>query len=394
MRHGHKAYLVGGGVRDLLLGIQPKDYDIATDARPRQIKTIFRNSRIIGRRFKLVHVYFADQKIIEVATFRAQDNDQEVISEEGSEIEAQPLNENIYGTDATDAFRRDLTINGLFYDLSNFSVIDYVGGVEDLRNKIIRVIGDPDKRFAEDPVRLIRTIRHAARTGFSIENETLDSLVKCRNLLNQASEVRIYEELKKDLVSGHSLAIFTLLHTAYLLELMIPELEEDDGAFLKEENHSLEIFRRADLLVKSKDPINTTALLAAMVLFIGLPQIPRSDLINRFSSKHDLGSHIKGCFSKLAVPRKEREKLQLVLFAWYDLVNVNPGTKIQRFKNRDFLPDLLGLFKLISDSDLDHQLISDLEELTDPQHFRPGSHPQEGRPRRGRNRRQGTKIFM
>ena len=280
MRHGHKAYLVGGGVRDLLLGIQPKDYDIATDARPRQIKTIFRNSRIIGRRFKLVHVYFADQKIIEVATFRAQDNDQEVISEEGSEIEAQPLNENIYGTDATDAFRRDLTINGLFYDLSNFSVIDYVGGVEDLRNKIIRVIGDPDKRFAEDPVRLIRTIRHAARTGFSIENETLDSLVKCRNLLNQASEVRIYEELKKDLVSGHSLAIFTLLHTAYLLELMIPELEEDDGAFLKEENHSLEIFRRADLLVKSKDPINTTALLAAMVLFIGLPQIPRSDLIN------------------------------------------------------------------------------------------------------------------
>ncbi|MCB0309961.1 MAG: polynucleotide adenylyltransferase PcnB, partial [Bdellovibrionales bacterium] len=164
LRHNYEAFLVGGGVRDLLLEKEPKDFDISTDATPNQIRSLFRNCRIIGRRFKLAHIYFRGGKIIEVSTFRDESapidvQDDEELRRYGRDVKR----DNRYGTAETDAFRRDITINGLFYDLSNFSVIDYVGGMSDLRAKIIRVIGNPDERFQEDPVRMLRVIRHAAR---------------------------------------------------------------------------------------------------------------------------------------------------------------------------------------------------------------------------------------
>lgn len=373
MRHGFKAYLVGGGVRDLLLQIQPKDYDIGTDARPRQIKSIFRNSRIIGRRFKLVHIYFGGDKIIEVATFRAQDSIPETIelNENGqkdstdlAQIESTPINENIYGTDQTDAFRRDITINGLFYDLSTFSVIDYVGGVKDLDEKIIRIIGDPDTRFAEDPVRLIRTIRHAARIGFTIEEDTYKSLVKNRILLKQASQVRLYEELRKDLISGHSYAILKLLNSSKLLEYLLPELLEFNGDFLNPENNSSDIFVRADSLVKNHIGISTSSILSALTLFVGLPGLLRKDLIDRFGSKQEIALHFKECFPVLAVPRKECEKIILILNSWYDLVKSDPeAIRTNRLRGKDFLPDLIGLFRLVGENESDYKLIELLEDL-------------------------------
>src|SRR4030042_3856969 len=162
---GFRAYLVGGCVRDLLLGKTPKDFDVATDAHPQQIRELFRNSRLIGRRFRLAHIFFKNNKFIEVSTFRRRSE----FEEEGEKDP--PHSDNTFGTPSEDAFRRDITINGIFYNLADFSLIDYVGGLEDLRRKIIRCIGDPEEKFTGDPVRMLRVIRHAARTGFTIEDK-------------------------------------------------------------------------------------------------------------------------------------------------------------------------------------------------------------------------------
>lgn len=195
---GFLAYLVGGGVRDLLLGKTPKDFDISTDARPGQIRKIFRNSRIIGRRFRLVQVFFHGGKIVEVSTLRRR-SEYDVNGEE--KVLA---SNNTFGTPAEDAFRRDLTINALFYEIENFAVIDYTGGMADLNAHIIKIVGDPDKRISRDPVRMMRVIRHAARTGFMIEENTWQAIKTHRSELSVCPVSRIRDELLKDLRGGAS----------------------------------------------------------------------------------------------------------------------------------------------------------------------------------------------
>ncbi len=191
---GHIAYLVGGGVRDLLLGNRPKDFDISTDARPGQLRKIFRNSRIIGRRFRLVQVFFKGGKVIEVSTFRTRSE----YDDKTEDTAVLPSN-NTFGTPAEDAFRRDLTINALFYEIENFTVIDYTGGMEDLRNGVIRLIGNPRLRITHDPVRTMRVIRHAARNDFSIETETWAATKELCHLLDLCPVSRLRDELFKDL---------------------------------------------------------------------------------------------------------------------------------------------------------------------------------------------------
>ncbi len=228
-RFGHRAFLVGGGVRDLLLEKSPKDFDISTDAKPEEIRKIFRNCRIIGRRFKLIHVYFRGNKIIELATFRDASDVPETIEEDDGEVvdEEKPkmlAADNTYGDAQTDALRRDLTINGLFYDISSFSVIDYVGGIDDLNNKIIRIIGDPEVRIQEDPIRMIRALRHAARADFQIASETYDAILKLRHLIELCPHVRVFEEFVKDLRSGSITAIFEHFDRAGFINFLIPLL--------------------------------------------------------------------------------------------------------------------------------------------------------------------------
>lgn len=198
---GHAGYLVGGGVRDLYLGKRPKDFDISTDARPGQLRKLFRNSRTIGRRFRLVQVFFRGGKIIEVSTLRSQSEYD--IDRPDDEIEVLPAN-NTFGTVAEDANRRDLTINSLFYEIENRTIIDYVGGVLDLERGIIRISGDPDRRVTVDPVRIMRAVRHAARTGFCIEPATWKAIVANREKLRVCPPSRIRDELLKDLRSGSS----------------------------------------------------------------------------------------------------------------------------------------------------------------------------------------------
>lgn len=214
--HGFKAYLVGGCVRDLLLGKTPKDFDVATDAHPHQVRKLFRNCRLVGRRFRLAQVYFRGGKIIEVSTFRRRG--------EVAEDQNIPETNNSFGTPAEDAYRRDITINGIFYNLADFSLIDYVGGLEDLRQGLIRCIGDPEEKFTSDPGRMMRVIRHAARTGFTIEEKTYQSLVKHVSKLSLCSPVRVRDEFLRELKEGSAQASVKLMIETGLLFVLFPSL--------------------------------------------------------------------------------------------------------------------------------------------------------------------------
>jgi poly(A) polymerase len=305
-RYDFCARLVGGGVRDLLLGKSPKDFDIATDATPKHIKKLFRNSRIIGRRFKLAHIFFSTQKIIEVATFRDSANDD-------SEATQQLGADNVFGTEQTDALRRDLTINALFFDAVNESIIDYVGGMRDLREGIVRVIGDPDIRFHEDPVRLLRVVRHAARSNFTIETKCYESLERNRGLLEAASPVRLYEELKKDIGSGHILPILQLLERTRLLSVLVPEIVRHKLLSIPP---FLESISRIDELTKAGTPLSPTIFFSLIALF-SLDPLYTRQITDIFPAKEAIEEHIQALFQGLQVPRRERERIVHVLELWW-----------------------------------------------------------------------------
>lgn len=267
--HGYFAYLVGGSVRDLLLGREPKDFDIATDATPGEIKKAFRNCRLIGRRFRLAHIHFHDE-IIEVATFRSMVSDepeavdaapaaeqlppessaraQEIAAPPGAlqqgpdvskEVPVRPkpprmlkteggmiLRDNVFGTPEEDALRRDFTVNALFYNIADFSVIDYVGGMQDLERGLIRIIGDPLVRFTEDPVRMVRAVRFAALLGFEIEEKTYNAVLELKDHVALASPSRMYEEVLKLFLLGEGEKTYQLLRKTGLFEVIFPRLNE------------------------------------------------------------------------------------------------------------------------------------------------------------------------
>lgn len=213
---GFSSYLVGGGVRDLYLGKTPKDFDISTDARPGQIRKLFPNSTTIGRRFRLVQIFLKSGKIIEVSTLRS-------LSEhdlDGPEAVLAP--NNTYGQLPEDAQRRDLTINGLFYELENNTIIDYVGGVEDLDKSIIRIIGEPEKRINRDPVRMMRALRHSSRTGFSIESKTWSAIRENHEKILYCPPSRIRDELFKDIYGGSACKWFELAVQSELFYIIFP----------------------------------------------------------------------------------------------------------------------------------------------------------------------------
>lgn len=221
---GYQACLVGGGVRDLLLKRKPKDYDVATDAHPEQICEIFRNSRLIGRRFKLVHVFFQDE-IIEVSTFRS--NIEETYREskniEGSdELPIMVQSDNTFGTIEEDAWRRDFTINALYYNIEDFSIIDFTSGMRDLRKGIVRMIGDPLQRYHEDPVRLLRAIRMAAKLNFTIESATKAPLLKLHHLLKHVPKARLFDEVLKLFFEGYAVEVFKRLTALGYIKALFP----------------------------------------------------------------------------------------------------------------------------------------------------------------------------
>jgi poly(A) polymerase len=216
---GHKAYLVGGSVRDLLLSRVPKDFDIGTDAHPPAIRRLFRNCRMIGRRFRLAHILFPNGKVVEVATFRQRP---EPVNPDAPELLM--TSDNTFGSAREDALRRDFTVNGLFYDISDFSILDYVGGLDDLEAGLIRTIGDPEIRFREDPVRMLRAVEFASRLGFAITPDAYEAILDHRKEIAKSAPPRVTEELAQMLRGGHALPTFLLLREVGLLDVLLPEL--------------------------------------------------------------------------------------------------------------------------------------------------------------------------
>jgi poly(A) polymerase len=221
VRKGFIAYLVGGGVRDLILGRTPKDFDVSTNATPSQIKKIFQNCFLIGRRFRLAHIRF-DDHVIETSTFRRCPDPEE----ENGDDDLYMLRDNCYGTPEEDALRRDFTINGLFYEVEQFSIIDHVGGLDDIHNRLIRCIGDPNIRFREDPVRMIRAIRFASRLDFHIEPATYNAILRHHEEILKASPPRVFEELQKLFAFGAGEKAFRLLYKTGLLHDLLPEIAD------------------------------------------------------------------------------------------------------------------------------------------------------------------------
>ncbi|MDR9467400.1 polynucleotide adenylyltransferase PcnB [Marinospirillum sp.] len=276
-KSGHQAYLVGGCIRDRLLGKNPKDFDVATDATPEEVNQLFRNSRIIGRRFRIVHVRFG-RDIIEVTTFRGQAKTENTAHHRQSD-EGMLLRDNVWGSIEEDAARRDFTINALYYNIADFSVYDFTGGLEDIKNRRLRLIGDPETRYREDPVRMLRAIRFMAKLDFELEEQTAAPIREHAELLLQVAPARLFDEVLKLFLSGQALKTFHLLQEYHLFGMLFPASYE---AF-KVNPTSLRLVEQAlantDQRIHEDRPV-APAFLYAALLWPGLLQI-NEDLLKR-----------------------------------------------------------------------------------------------------------------
>jgi poly(A) polymerase len=313
------AYLVGGSVRDLLLGRKPKDFDIGTSAHPYEVKKLFRNCWIIGRRFRLAHVRFGE-KTIEVATFRRQVTMEEAAEPEpaaepaASDAEASASQhdrlvhrDNTFGTPEEDAFRRDFTINALFYDIATFSIIDYAGGLEDLRAGLIRSIGDPMVRFQEDPVRMLRAVTLAARLGFTIDKLVDNAIAARRDDIARSAPPRLMDEFYKLLRSGAAERAFRMLAERRLLEPISSELQERAGDGLWASLAAVDAYRLR--FETSPDALTNAVLLGSLLVPLGAT----GRAILQPQARNENGKEPRMALGLLPIARRDVERLRHVL---------------------------------------------------------------------------------
>lgn len=278
---GYEAYLVGGGVRDLYLGREPKDFDIATNAHPDDVRELFRNCRLIGRRFRLAHVHFG-REIIEVATFRAlhdattDDDSGDVKIEDG-----RVLRDNVYGTVEEDAMRRDFTINSLYYNIADYSIVDFADGMPDLESGVLRLIGDPEARYREDAVRMLRAVRFAAKLGFRIDEATAAPIPGMAEMLEHIPQARLFEEVLKLLMAGHGVATYQLLRRYGLLGYLFPQTEaalESDASMMPIwERFVMRSIENTDQRISDDKPVTPAFLFAALLWPAIMQRMDRGD---------------------------------------------------------------------------------------------------------------------
>jgi poly(A) polymerase len=348
---GYRAYLCGGGVRDLLLGRRPKDFDVATDARPEEIRRVFRNSRVIGRRFRLVHVFFGDE-IVEVATFRREPPPEEQAGDEDEGLLI--TSDNTYGTAREDAFRRDFTINALFYDIADFSVIDYVGGLADLDQRVIRAIGDPDVRFQEDPVRMLRACEFAGRLGFRIEPRTQEATHRQRRELDKASPARLTEELVQLLRCGHAGRAFQWLHDLGLLEVLLPEAYAMVAASERGLGDFGQVLPAIDgLIAEGRAPADTALLAALLLPSVLLRRLDVEALDQRPMTRAALAELVSEVVTpfcaRFTLSRDRATRVERALTGFLRLCE--PGwtaAERARFARRPFFVDAVTLFEIMT----------------------------------------------
>jgi poly(A) polymerase len=305
VRHGFDAYLVGGCVRDLLLDRSPKDFDVATSARPDDVRRLFRNSRIIGRRFRLVHVLFGGGKVIETATFRKTPEE----DRDGDDLLIR--NDNVFGEAHEDANRRDFTINALFYDFERRAVLDWVGGMPDIEERVVRTIGDPIVRFREDPVRILRAIKFSARLDLAIAEDVYDAIVVCRDGLARAARPRLFEELLRLMRGGAAHRSIWLCWETGVLDVLLPEL----SAYLADTTHeNRSIFRLLDVVDRTtrqrREPLEDTVLWTVLLLE---PLREACDgARDRVAAAYDF---LEPIVERLAVPRRIADAMRRVVAA-------------------------------------------------------------------------------
>ncbi|NAW77432.1 polynucleotide adenylyltransferase PcnB [Vibrio sp. V33_P6A3T137] len=305
---GFDAYLVGGGVRDLLLNHTPKDFDIATNATPEQIRQLFRNCRLIGRRFRLAHIMFG-RDVIEVATFRG--HHQEINQHIAAQSEAgMLLRDNVYGTIDEDAERRDFTVNAMYYNIADYSIHDYAGGIEDLDDKLIRLIGDPQTRYREDPVRMLRAIRFAVKLDFDIEEDTAAPIETLAPLLKEIPSARLYEESLKMLQSGHGLETYHLMREYNLFQQLFPQVAEyftEDYSSQTEQMLDL-VLDSTDLRIEEGKRINPAFMFAAFLWYPMVTiaeQLMASKALNFYDAVMEASNDILDQVVKsIAIPRR------------------------------------------------------------------------------------------
>lgn len=308
---GFQAHLVGGGVRDLLLGREPKDFDVATDASPEQVREVFRNCRLVGRRFRLAHVQFG-REIIEVATFRA---GQDQTPEQHQTDEGMLLRDNIYGTIEEDALRRDFSVNALYYNIADFSVIDYAGGVEDLNQGVLRLLGDPETRYREDPVRMLRAIRFAAKLGFRIAPDTEAPIPELAPLLADVPAARLFEETLKLFLAGTAAGTFEKLRQYGLFGQLFPDTEHS----LEKLDHEFPLtlvlkgLENTDTRIREDKPV-TPAFLFAVLLWEPVRQrveaLQAADVPPFQAVQKASGEIVSRQVGRVAIPRRFSTPMQ------------------------------------------------------------------------------------
>ena len=371
-RHGHIAYLVGGGVRDLLLGKKPKDFDISTSAHPNEVKKVFGNCRLIGRRFRLAHIYFRGGKIIEVSTFRTIS---EFIGEDGA-----VTSDNTFGTPWEDAFRRDFTLNALFYNIADFSVIDYVNGLQDLEDGLVRCIGDPEIRFPEDPIRMLRGVRFAALLDFDLDAESERYIRENSKDIWEGATPRILEEIIRMMGRGTAARAFERLHEIGLLSTLFPEIDQH----IRMEGYGsyYDVLSKLDKRFLSRGALEPWLIFACLFY-------PYFDFIYRGSSGDDLVKLARDTISpvcrRIQVPKRMQDIIRQILAAQVRLFQLR-GKKFKprTILRKSYFHDAFILFETVASSTPEGQeLIGEWAKLMGPS---PSKKPARKQTRRRRNR--------
>ncbi|MFN3200183.1 MAG: polynucleotide adenylyltransferase PcnB [Bradymonadia bacterium] len=373
---GHEAFLVGGGVRDLMLGIQPKDYDVVTSATPNEVRDLFNNCRLIGRRFRLAHILFSGGKIIECATFRAKPPE----TSRGDLI----VDDNEFGTPDTDAQRRDFTVNGLFYDQQTTQVIDYVGGLHDLERRVLCTIGEPAVRFREDPVRMLRAVKFMARLDLDLDPANRAAIESERTELTKSAIPRLYEEIIRMLKGGAAARSFELLEELGLLELMLPEF----SGWLRGNPGAPEALKRT--LGALDDAIRQGASASNGMLITALYWPIYRDLVSPYAEGANPKAMaemaqilVSPAAARLRMPRRDLFAVINALERQYRHHQVlkKKGRRVSFVREQSF-PEFIGLLHLRTVSEgLPQEPLQAWQDLA-LEHRRPEQH----RPRRGRRR--------
>lgn len=394
LRSDRRAFLVGGAVRDLLLGRTPKDFDVGTDAHPHQVKRLFRNCRLVGRRFRLAHVHFGEN-IIEVSTFRRRSEYQ--ADRDGDRM---IRSDNTFGTPEEDALRRDFTINGLFYDLETFSVLDYVGGIQDLNDRVIRSIGDPNQRIPEDPLRILRAIKFAARLDFTIEPKLWKAMRRFAPDIHKCAVARVLEEIYRLLRGGAAGPSFQLMEECGILHQLLPELASHLTVLRKESRDGDRVFWQyldaLDELVKGgRIPTNPILLGALAVHLLGMAPGQEMGEEGSRDRSRDIDRLTRLWVSRLGVARKDRERLAHMLRSQPRFTR----PRGRRFRPRTFVtkhyyPDSEELFALgVRATGLELEALERWQALHEE--FRPEtsrSRAPEGQRRRRRRPRGASRV--